>query len=244
MILLQVITEWHVDAIEVHQPNSGGVSDLEASSSDRGPTMTTVILVQVFLDFQFLKSTWLQGTIEANTKAELMEVLSMWHEYMVQDIENGLAPPLNKSVAQVARALPPSVSEEDLEELEFYDCDTGGSSSMQQQPMSSFRPISLVEKQDGRTRYPMTPPDLRKIQSQGTILSIFLMIIEARRIFYISCTVDDRSLDGPVLSALYSVHHTRFSDQCSGDRLCAQRVLVLAGNTAPSTPLSRPRFTP
>lgn len=30
------------------------------------------------LDFEFLKSTWLQGTIESNTKAELIEVYELW----------------------------------------------------------------------------------------------------------------------------------------------------------------------
>ncbi len=34
--------------------------------------------MKIFLDFKFLKYTWLQSTIEANTKAELMEVFDLW----------------------------------------------------------------------------------------------------------------------------------------------------------------------
>jgi hypothetical protein len=36
------------------------------------------IQVSVTLDFKFFKSTWLQSTIESNTKAELMEVYELW----------------------------------------------------------------------------------------------------------------------------------------------------------------------
>lgn len=36
--------------------------------------------VSIFLDFKFLKYTWLQGTIESNTKAELVEVFDLWND--------------------------------------------------------------------------------------------------------------------------------------------------------------------
>jgi hypothetical protein len=36
------------------------------------------IQINVSLDIKFLKSTWLQSTIESNTKAELMEVYELW----------------------------------------------------------------------------------------------------------------------------------------------------------------------
>jgi hypothetical protein len=34
--------------------------------------------VKILLDFVFLKSTWLQGTIESNTRAELLTVYELW----------------------------------------------------------------------------------------------------------------------------------------------------------------------
>lgn len=34
--------------------------------------------VKILLDFTFLKSTWLQGTIESNTRAELLTVYELW----------------------------------------------------------------------------------------------------------------------------------------------------------------------
>ncbi len=43
-------------------------------NNDKGCT------IQIFLDFKFHKSTWLQGTIESNTKAELLEVFEQWYE--------------------------------------------------------------------------------------------------------------------------------------------------------------------
>ena len=34
--------------------------------------------VKIFLDFNFMKSTWLQGTIESNTRSELLSVYELW----------------------------------------------------------------------------------------------------------------------------------------------------------------------
>ena len=35
--------------------------------------------VKILLDFDFMKSTWLQGTIESNTRAELLTVYELWY---------------------------------------------------------------------------------------------------------------------------------------------------------------------
>lgn len=59
-----VLTRWEVHSIK--NPNSMALS----KESE----------VSIFLDFQFLKYTWLQGTIESNTKAELTEVFELWYE--------------------------------------------------------------------------------------------------------------------------------------------------------------------
>ncbi len=55
-----VLTEWVVVAL----PATTG-----ASASCK---------VTIFLDFEFHKYTWLQGTIESNTKAELIEMYELW----------------------------------------------------------------------------------------------------------------------------------------------------------------------
>lgn len=73
-----VIIEWDVKAI---QPTTSTT------------TMDTKKKVQVTvsLDFKFFKSTWLQGTIESNTKAELMEVYELWinaaNEFLQHDVD-------------------------------------------------------------------------------------------------------------------------------------------------------------
>ena len=45
--------------------------------------------IKIMLDFSFLKSTWLQGTIESNTRAELLTVYDLWlcsaEEYLLND---------------------------------------------------------------------------------------------------------------------------------------------------------------
>jgi len=56
-----VVTEWVVVA-------------LPPASSSATPTCKAT----VYLDFEFHKYTWLQGTIESNTKAELIEVYELW----------------------------------------------------------------------------------------------------------------------------------------------------------------------
>lgn len=46
------------------------------------------VKVVVSLDFKFFKSTWLQGTIESNTKAELMEVYELWISFANEFLRN------------------------------------------------------------------------------------------------------------------------------------------------------------
>ncbi|RYH07631.1 DUF4782 domain-containing protein, partial [archaeon] len=45
------------------------------------PPPHTEIQAWVYLEVKFHKSTWLQGTIESNTKAELLQVMEKWCEY-------------------------------------------------------------------------------------------------------------------------------------------------------------------
>ena len=56
---------------------------------------TNNCLVSVYVDFTFHKSTWLQGTIESNTKAELENVYNLWIQTAEKYIkENHIAKPL------------------------------------------------------------------------------------------------------------------------------------------------------
>lgn len=45
--------------------------------------------VKIFLDFNFMKSTWLQGTIESNTRAELLTVYELWYVSAEEHLING-----------------------------------------------------------------------------------------------------------------------------------------------------------
>lgn len=51
--------------------------------------------VKILLDFEFMKSTWLQGTIESNTRAELLTVYELWYgtaeEHLLSDIVSDVA---------------------------------------------------------------------------------------------------------------------------------------------------------
>lgn len=48
------------------------------SSSIKQPGSSPSCKVSISLEVKFLKSTWLQGTIESNTKAELVGVYELW----------------------------------------------------------------------------------------------------------------------------------------------------------------------
>jgi hypothetical protein len=69
-----VLTEWRIK--EVVGAGKGG-NDKHCA-------------VSIFLDFKFFKSTWLQGTIESNTKAELVEVFDLWNEAVSHQIRQTL----------------------------------------------------------------------------------------------------------------------------------------------------------
>ncbi len=89
---IEVILEPSVSKIKIHEVNSfrgipysdyfNVVTLWEVSSMKNANSMalSKECEVSIFLDFEFLKYTWLQGTIESNTKAELTEVFDLWYE--------------------------------------------------------------------------------------------------------------------------------------------------------------------
>jgi hypothetical protein len=68
-----VNTEWTVVSVTANAP--AGASTVKAT---------------IHLDFQFHKSTWLQGTIESNTKAELIEVYELWLQSAQETIRRNM----------------------------------------------------------------------------------------------------------------------------------------------------------
>lgn len=51
---------------------------ISSPSSSKQPSSSAACKVAISLEVKFLKSTWLQGTIESNTKAELVGVYELW----------------------------------------------------------------------------------------------------------------------------------------------------------------------
>jgi hypothetical protein len=86
-----VITEWNV--VPSAPANSGAGQQLNSSSGASGSCKATV-----YLDFQFHKSTWLQGTIESNTKAELIGVYELWLQSAQRTIRRQLDSAINLRV--------------------------------------------------------------------------------------------------------------------------------------------------
>jgi hypothetical protein len=86
-----VITEWNV--VPSAAANSGAGQQLNSSSGASGSCKATV-----YLDFQFHKSTWLQGTIESNTKAELIGVYELWLQSAQRTIRRQLDSAINLRV--------------------------------------------------------------------------------------------------------------------------------------------------
>jgi hypothetical protein len=94
-------------------------------------------IVHIYLDFKFHKSTWLQGTIESNTKAELLEVFDLWLEAVNHQIRLEMDNTRRASTASTTELqklnVPPSKSiskdienqEESQEQEQEYD-DYGG----------------------------------------------------------------------------------------------------------------------
>lgn len=56
---------------------SSNTSDSDSESACR---------VEVYLDFEFIYSTWLQSTIESNTRSELLEVFEKWRLHAISSI--------------------------------------------------------------------------------------------------------------------------------------------------------------
>lgn len=114
--------------------------------------------ISVWLDFDFFKYTWLQGTIESNTQAELMGVYEMWQQsaeehiraLMTQDkvfidveLENNAASSVRERAGSLSGSSTSSLSAmggnrglagtqhsgDDDGDAEFYDCVDGGETS-------------------------------------------------------------------------------------------------------------------
>lgn len=68
-----VITEWMIQPASGDNTGAGQQKSAHGTQNRAASTIATV-----YLDFQFHKSTWLQGTIESNTKAELVGVYELW----------------------------------------------------------------------------------------------------------------------------------------------------------------------
>eukprot|EP01039_Chlorochromonas_danica_P006813 gene6813-7526_t len=78
-------------------------------------------LVYVYLEVKFLKYTWLQGTIESTTKAEMLQIIDAWmesaHHYIRQQpcsIHKGYqVPDLDKGAIEAIARSPPPEQEDD-----------------------------------------------------------------------------------------------------------------------------------
>ena len=77
-----VVVEW-----DVSWPNRKSNSRRDKQighknkNSKRGCSSQDICLISIWVDFNFFKSTWLQSTIESNTRAELMGVYDLWTDY-------------------------------------------------------------------------------------------------------------------------------------------------------------------
>ncbi|KAJ1430071.1 hypothetical protein B484DRAFT_54184 [Ochromonadaceae sp. CCMP2298] len=91
-----VCTEWVVEASSEGARDSSGIKETRPDSPRRralkGASAPGAdgLRVTIRLDFQFLKSTWLQSTIESNTKAELIGVYEKWLEAANETLRRAL----------------------------------------------------------------------------------------------------------------------------------------------------------
>ncbi len=78
-----VVVEWDVSWPSRKSNSRGGDKGSghrnKSGKDKRAPE--DVCLMSIWLDFHFFKSTWLQSTIESNTRAELMGVYDLWTDY-------------------------------------------------------------------------------------------------------------------------------------------------------------------
>ena len=100
-------------------------------------------VVSVYLNFVFFKSTWLQGTIESNTKAELMEVMDQWYEsalhHMRMMLDHRSTMPSSQSMIAIQTqgtnaGVDDTMMDEDVETGIQRDPSEGGSSSAPKTP--------------------------------------------------------------------------------------------------------------
>ena len=114
--------------------------------------------ITIWLDFDFLKYTWLQGTIESNTQAELLGVYELWvasaEEFLrsrssltidVEEDKDGYEGCDGRGEGAGAGMIPSRESRAssmvlDEEAVEFYDCSEGGGEDYKDYPLN--RPAS------------------------------------------------------------------------------------------------------
>ena len=77
------------------------------------------INIKIYLDIVFHKYTWLESTIFANTKSELVEVYTLWHHYAMEYLSNHSPP----EVVYAVKSHPSSASLVSEEDEVFYDCE-------------------------------------------------------------------------------------------------------------------------
>ena len=77
------------------------------------------INVRIYLDIIFHKYTWLESTIFANTKSELVEVYTLWHQYAVEYLKSHPKPEGSHTIA----SHPSSASLHSEDDEVYYDCE-------------------------------------------------------------------------------------------------------------------------
>lgn len=82
-----VLTEWKIHEAQLSE-NNNNLSNPTTTTTSIPMTAGSMngCIVHIYLEFKFHKSTWLQGTIESNTKAELLEVMDLWSEAVSHQI--------------------------------------------------------------------------------------------------------------------------------------------------------------
>lgn len=84
-----VVVEWEVSWPNRKSSSRGGQNSRGGRSRDSkggkkgrsGSMSEDICAISIWLDFHFFKSTWLQSTIESNTRAELECVYDLWTDY-------------------------------------------------------------------------------------------------------------------------------------------------------------------
>lgn len=127
--------------------------------------------VSVYLEVRFVKSTWLQGTIESNTKAEILQVLETWLDHashhirqqaaiitqpMVRDIEEqkDLSDDDDEEDQRSTNGSDLSAFVSDEEDALFYDCEDGEATALMKPRRNTSRADSVyaLESSKGHRR--------------------------------------------------------------------------------------------